>query len=281
MAESEIICDYVIHPAASVFPLLEGDAFQSLVDSIAVHGVQNPIVSYKGEVLDGRNRLRAVMKLRNEGHTVELPFVEWDSECRLSATEWIAAQNLERRHLTDDQRVAIVAAMNRLISAESKAAQKASQFNAATAKAAAKKKSDGTVTAKSSSPKKRDRRKSESRTTAAKVAAKAKTTTHKAKQAITLDKAVEAGIVSPDVQKDVIAGKTKLKDAVPKKSDTGGKAKGTPIPLHLHVIKGEIRAASRKAWQRLKDKFPPNEHSLLRKTLAGIIRDDEKQFGGK
>lgn len=279
MAESEIICDYVIHRAASVFPLLEGDLFQSLVDSIAVHGVQNPIVSYKGEVIDGRNRLRAVMKLRDEGHTVELPCVEWNDECGLSAAEWIEAQNLERRHLTDDQRVAVVAALNRLLSAESKAAQKASQFDSATGKAAAKKKADGTVTAKSSSPVKRDRRKSESRTTAAKVAAKAKATTHKAKQAIALDKAVEAGTVSPDVQKDVIAGKRKLKDAVPKKSGTGSKAKGGPP--QLVGIEQEIQTASLKAWQRLKDRFPPDEHSLLRKTFAAIIRDEQKQFDKK
>jgi hypothetical protein len=97
MSKPEKISDYVIHPAASVFPLLEGDRFKSLVDSIAEHGVQNPVVSHKGEVLDGRNRLRAVMQLRDEGHTVELPFVEWDSKCGLSATEWVAAQNLDRR----------------------------------------------------------------------------------------------------------------------------------------------------------------------------------------
>ena len=86
MGQQEKIFDYVIHPAASVFPLLEGERFQSLIDSIVEHGLQNPIVSYKGEVLDGRNRLRAVMKLRDEGHKVDLPCVEWDSKCGLSAT---------------------------------------------------------------------------------------------------------------------------------------------------------------------------------------------------
>jgi ParB-like chromosome segregation protein Spo0J len=279
MAEPEVICGCEVHPAASVFPLMEGDAFQSLVDSIAVHGVQNPIVCVGHVVIDGRNRLRAVDKLRNEGRDIDLPAVQWTSPNGITATEWIAAQNLERRHLTDDQRVAVVAAMSRLIAAESKAAQKASQFDSATGKAAATKKSDGTVTAKSSSPQKRDRRKSESRTTVAKVAARAKATTHKAKQAIALDKAVEAGTVSPDVQKDVIAGKRKLKDAVPKKSGTGSKAKGGPA--QLIGIEQEIQTASLKAWQRLKDRFPPDEHSLLRKTLAAIIREEQKQFDKK
>ena len=89
MSKPEVIHDYVIHPAASVFPLMEGKAFHSLVDSIAVHGVQNPIVSHKGEVLDGRNRLRAVMKLRDEGHKVELQCVEWDFKCGITLSIFV------------------------------------------------------------------------------------------------------------------------------------------------------------------------------------------------
>jgi ParB-like chromosome segregation protein Spo0J len=221
MSKREVISDYVIHSAASVFPLMEGEAFQSLVDSIAVHGVQNPVVSYKGEVLDGRNRLRAVMKLRDEGHKVELPCVEWDSKCGLSAIEWITAQNLDRRHLPDEARAMIGAQFARMIKAEAKKAKQASQFNSETGKAAASKKGTPPATTDSPSPQKRDRKKSEERTTAAKAAKAAKVSTHKMKQAMAVDKAVEAGEVAPEVVKEIVAGTKKLKDAVPAR----GKAK--------------------------------------------------------
>lgn len=273
MTNQEKIHDYVIHPAASVFPLMEGPDFQSLVDSIAVHGVQNPIVSYKGEVLDGRNRLRAVMKLRDEGHKVELPGVEWDDKCGMSATEWVAAQNLDRRHLTDDQRVTIAAAMQPMIDAEARESQKASQFKSETAKAAAAKRHDKTATADSTSPQKRDRKKSEARTTASKLAKKTKTSTHKAKQAIALNKAVEAGAVSPDVQQEVIAGKKKLKDAVPAKSKPS-KSKPQPATDPATAFRAEVV----KAWEGVKKKIAIADHGELRKVLAGIIREEQKQF---
>ncbi len=215
MSKPEIICDYVIHPAASVFPLLEGARFQSLVDSIAEHGVQNPIVSHKGEVLDGRNRLRAVMKLRDEGHTVELPFVEWDSKCGLSATEWVAAQNLDRRHLSEDAYATAQAALNRILRKEAKErqakgqAKRGQQSKNPDGRRGKKTGGDQTVAASS-----RDSKKKDAASTAGQVAAKAGVSLRKAKQAVKLDQAVEAGVISEEVQKDVIAGKKKLRDAV-------------------------------------------------------------------
>jgi ParB-like chromosome segregation protein Spo0J len=198
---------------------MEGKAFQSLVDSIAVHGVQNPIVSYKGEMLDGRNRLRAVMKLRDEGHKVELPCVEWDSKCGITVTEWIAAQNFDRRHLTEDARAMIGAQLITLIKAEAKKAKKDSQFNSNTGKAAASKKAKPAVTTDSPSPQKRDRKKSEERTTAAQAAMKAKVSTHKMKQAMAVDKAVKAGEIAPEVVQEIKAGKKKVRDALPAKGN--------------------------------------------------------------
>ena len=207
----EKICDYVIHPAASVFPLLEGERFQSLVDSIFVHGVQNPIVSHKGEVLDGRNRLRAVMKLREEGHTVDLPCVEWDAKCGMSATEWVAAQNLDRRHLSADAYVTATAAINRILHREALERQKASQFTQGKSGNPSGKKQ---VTTKPSLPAQRDRKLDDARSTVGQVAAKAGVSMHKARQAAKLDKAVADGVIPQEVQKEVIAGKKKLRDAV-------------------------------------------------------------------
>lgn len=274
MSKPEVISNFVIHSAASVFPLLEGDEFQRLVDSIAVHGVQNPIVSHKGEVIDGRNRLRAVMRLRDEGHKVELPFVEWNSQCGLSVTEWVESQNFDRRHLTEDARAIIVAQLARLIKAEAKKVKKDSQFNSDTGKAAASKKAKPAVTADSPSPQKRDRKKSEERTTAAQAAKKAKVSTHKMKQAMAVDKAVEAGEIAPEVVQEIKAGKKKVKDALPAKSK-----KKIAKPPASDDVASMIRTAAVKSWQRLKDRFAINEHGELRKVMADIIREEQKQAG--
>jgi len=276
MSKPEIIHDHVIHPAASIFPLLEGEAFQSMVDSIAVHGVQNPIVSHKGEVLDGRNRLRAVMKLRDEGHKVELPCVEWDAKCGLSATEWVEAQNLDRRHLKEDARAMIGAELARIIKAEANKAKKDSQFTSDTGKAAASKKAKPAATADSPSPQKRDRKKSEERTTAAQAAKKAKVSTHKMKQAMAVDKAVEAGEIAAEVVQEIKAGTKKVRDALPakgkKKSSTSGYAS----------IDDQIRVDANRAWTRLRDKFAPgDEHKKLRAVMAEIVRNEQKQFEKK
>lgn len=257
MPQQEKICDYVIHQAASVFPLLEDERFQSLVDSIAEHGVQNPIVSHKGEVLDGRNRLRAVMKLRDEGHKVELPCVEWDAKCGLSATEWVAAQNLDRRHLSADAYVTATAAINRILRKEAKHRQKAAQFEKGKSGNPDGKKQART---KRTEPAKRDTKAEDARSTAGQVAKKANVSLRKAKQAVKLDQAVEAGVISEQVQKDVIAGKKKLRDAVkqvpakakpPKKAAKKNQRAAADVLDDLRLLLQELLACDRVSKQQI------------------------------
>lgn len=261
MAQQEKICDYVIHPAASVFPLLEGDRFQSLVDSIAEHGLQNPIVSYKGEVLDGRNRLRAVMKLRDEGHKVDLPCVEWDAKCGLSATEWVAAQNLDRRHLSADAYVAATAAINRILRREAKERKDSTKFEKGQSGNPSGKKQ---VETKSSPPAPRDTKSKDAASTVGQVAAKAGASMHKARQAVKLDQAVEAGVIPEEVQKDVIAGKKKLRDAVkevpakakpPKKAAKKKQRTAADVLDDLRLLLQELLACDRVSKQQIVDEL--------------------------
>ena len=261
MGQQEKICDYVIHAAASVFPLLEGDRFQSLVDSIAVHGVQNPIVSHKGEVLDGRNRLRAVMKLRDEGNKVELPCVEWDTKCGLSATEWVAAQNLDRRHLSADAYVVATAAINRILRKEAKERKDAGKFDGNKAGPGRGKK---TVAIKRSPPLKRDSKAKDAASTAGQVAAKAGVSLRKAQQAVKLDQAVEAGVIPEQVQKDVIAGKKKLRDAVkqmpskpkaPRKATAQKHRRAAEVLDDLRLLLQELLACDRISKQQIVDEL--------------------------
>lgn len=50
---------YPVHPAAELFPMMDAEALQALADDIREHGQREPVILYHGEVLDGRNRLRA------------------------------------------------------------------------------------------------------------------------------------------------------------------------------------------------------------------------------
>lgn len=267
---------YTVHPAAELFPLVEGQEFDRLVQSVREHGVQTPVMfgwddNEKPVLLDGRNRLRAVEHLKSEGITVPVPVLTFDHLYEsITPVEWIEAQNIDRRHLPDDARVMLAAQLHELIEAEAAEAQKNSLFNSDTAKAAAAKRHDNTATADSPSPQKRDRKKSEARTTAAKVADKAKVSRHKAKQALAAAKAVKAGALSPEAVKDVIASKTKLKDVAPAK----GKSKAKP-----QSIDDEIRVEANKAWSRLRGKFTPGaEHKKLRAAMIALVRGEQKQF---
>ena len=55
--------EYQPHPHSEIFPLMEGDEFDGLVESIAKHGLLEPIVLYEGKILDGRNRYRAAREV--------------------------------------------------------------------------------------------------------------------------------------------------------------------------------------------------------------------------
>lgn len=86
------------HPAAELFPMMDGDGLRALAHDIAANGLLNPIVTYQGRILDGRNRAAAC-----ELASVDPITVEWrDPGC--GPVAWVVSQNLKRRHLTPGQR---------------------------------------------------------------------------------------------------------------------------------------------------------------------------------
>ena len=127
-AGTETIGGYPVHPAAQLFPLLEGDEFETLVESIQRNGQRDPVVLHNGVLLEGRNRLHAVLALTERGHDIVLRTDEWSPRPGESAAQFIADKNLHRRHLTDDQKMQIALDLLPMIERETEAAQKASRI---------------------------------------------------------------------------------------------------------------------------------------------------------
>ncbi|MDB6036105.1 MAG: hypothetical protein JWM16_6443 [Verrucomicrobiales bacterium] len=185
---------YKPHPVAAMFPMLpeDGQHFKDLVDSIKHFGQLDPVVVDGGVILDGRNRLRAC-----EVAKVEPRIVSWSSlplRQVLSQAQWIVAKNIDRRHLTDDQRVSIA------YDADCWQLRQDAEKN---------QKAGVPLKAGEGEPKRKN-------ATAEKVAEKAKVSRHKAEQAIKLAKAVESGAVAPEVSEAVKTGTTTLLEAVKK-----------------------------------------------------------------
>lgn len=96
------IPEYEDHPIAAKYPLLEGEEFERLKESIRLNGQRIAIVLFQGKILDGRNRYRACRAL---GVAVKTEVFEGtEDEARLHAD----VLNLDRRHLTRDQIRAVI-----------------------------------------------------------------------------------------------------------------------------------------------------------------------------
>jgi hypothetical protein len=105
-----------IHPIAEVFPMLDEDAFQQLCSDIAEHGLQRQIVTWRGELIDGRNRMRALIALG----------LDPGEYCRALADDadpvsYALSANLHRRHLTESQRAMIGQRVKELCSKDASA----------------------------------------------------------------------------------------------------------------------------------------------------------------
>lgn len=92
------------HPFANLFPMLAEERRESFRNSLA-ENQNHPIVLHKGMILDGRNRERELVQVQKP-----VAFVVFMGTDRL-ALEFVIAENLERRDLTDKQRAMIAASI--------------------------------------------------------------------------------------------------------------------------------------------------------------------------
>lgn len=205
----ERIGKYRVHPVASLFPLLEGQAFDDLVEDIEVFGQRVPIVVDGDVLLDGRNRLRACLQLDIA------PVVEvYKPRPNEDPGSWIISLNIERRSLTPEMRLAILAQAESLMSAMRREANERRQA-ARTAQGhhgiegGRGHKKDSNMDSYSRVPK-RDTVQMNARSTAGQLAAKAGVSQHKAAQAIAVRKH------APELLEEVKTGRMKLRDAARK-----------------------------------------------------------------
>ena len=128
--------DIPYHSYANIFPLIEGDDFDDLVEDIRENGLHEKIILLDGQILDGRNRYRALGRLRETravrgkgwGAYSGQPIIAEDldpkagvglfeaylSDLQGPALDFVISRNLRRRHLTTSQRAMVAADLGRL-----------------------------------------------------------------------------------------------------------------------------------------------------------------------
>lgn len=95
------VAGYETHPAADIFPMLDGPDLDALAEDIRAHGLRNPVIVIGSKVLDGRNRLAACDRLG-----IEATFRQYEGD---DPVAFVLSENLHRRHLNESQRAMVAA----------------------------------------------------------------------------------------------------------------------------------------------------------------------------
>ncbi len=222
-----------IHEVSKVFPLLNDEDLQRLVEDIRKNGLREAIVTHNGAVIDGQNRLRAC-KLAG----VEPRFVEWDGKGNL--VDYVVSKNLARRHLTTSQRAMIALKLEPYYSQAARERQEATRAKPG-------EKVGENVPAKLPEP-------GESREKAAKIMKVSPRSVSNAKR---------IAKTSPELAEKVSSGDMTLGAAMSKASLTPEK-KSTTQPLAEFL--GTLKPAQRRTWMKMSAKL---SDTLRRGVLFG------------
>lgn len=110
------VAGYETHPAADIFPMLDGPDLDALAADIRAHGLRNPVIVIGSKVLDGRNRLAACDRLG-----IEATFRQYEGD---DPVAFVLSENLHRRHLNESQRAMVGARAKSIYEAEAKSRQR-------------------------------------------------------------------------------------------------------------------------------------------------------------
>src|SRR5262245_37284825 len=108
------VTELPFHPVADIYPLMTGEPFEALEADIkekggCIYGVW----TYQGQVIDGRNLVRACRDL-----VIVPPSKEWDGKGSLVG--FVQSLNGHRRHLTTSQQAMAAAKALPLLEEEAK-----------------------------------------------------------------------------------------------------------------------------------------------------------------
>ena len=116
-----------VHPAADLFPMMADDELRELGRDILANGLQQPLVFWSDQLLDGRNRLAAVeiaappedcarlIRLMLSGGSDPDLMVSFPPPRVLPEDDdpvaYVVSANLHRRHLTGEQKRDVIAGL--------------------------------------------------------------------------------------------------------------------------------------------------------------------------
>lgn len=103
------------HEIADIFPMMADPEFEQLKADIVTNGQLEPVITYEGKVLDGRNRYKACYQLG-----LVTNYDQYQGDNPLS---FVISKNLHRRHLDASQRAMIATDVKPLLEAEAKKRQ--------------------------------------------------------------------------------------------------------------------------------------------------------------
>lgn len=114
--------EFEVHPAADAYPLIDGDEFTKLVDSIKQNGLREPIILNhdRTQLIDGRNRFRAC-----EAAGVDPVFETLGSHYdELKILNLIVDRNERRRDMNAGQKAMVALALEPMFAKAAKEAQR-------------------------------------------------------------------------------------------------------------------------------------------------------------
>ena len=261
-----------IHPACDLFPAMSEDDFQELKANIAEHGVRDFVTFWKGQLVDGRHRVRAMQELGIDVmcHASEL----FDDDDPLA---FAISVNLKRRHLTTSQRAMIASRLATLLHGTNQFDEKMDASN------------DASTTQREAAAALNVSRPSVQRAKAIERDAAPEVTAAVHAGTVTLGAAANLVKAEPDKQKQaaiVARGKQAVKEVVAAKKAEEQPKPLPPKPVESNVI-GDVKALLKNAGanklirsrtQTLLTRIiesTPAERAMMRRILDAMDRDPD------
>ena len=253
-----IIHGFPVHPAAEVYPLITGTQLEEFCQSVRKKmTVYEPVVFHDGQILDGRNRLLAVERIKKEtGREPDWKREEIDASSGELLADFVERKNKHRRQMTQDQEAASAVKLHGVRETElSERRQKASRFGSDPGGLVA----TPEIGSPSEVPKTRQTGK-RNPTTAARIAAKAGVKKHRVEKALKVQK--EQG---DDGLNKVLNGEVMLSTAVG----------STMKEVEVLAIPEQVA----KHWKSMKRKFAIEDLPEVRRELRTLLKVESESYG--